>query len=39
MTDRLDSESGPNEKYEKYINALGRMCSDKDIESQFLVDI
>lgn len=39
MTDRQDTDLDLNNKYEKYINALGKMCSDKDTESKFLVDI
>lgn len=33
------NDTDPSEKYAKYINALSKMCSDRDLESQFLVDI
>lgn len=33
------NDTDSDQKYEKYINAFSKMCSDRDLESQFLVDI
>jgi len=34
-----NTENDQTFKYEKYLNAFTKMCSDRDLENQFLIDI